>query len=83
MILVGDLAQLPPVNDRPTYESRRLLLWEEFKTVVTLSHIFRQDGQSNEKEIFCVLLSNIRDANPTIDDWMLLMSRSNANMSTT
>ncbi|XP_057871644.2 ATP-dependent DNA helicase pfh1-like [Cryptomeria japonica] len=83
MILVGDLAQLPLVKDRAAYESKRRarILWEEFKTVVTLSRIFRQDGQSNEQERFHRLLTNIRDANPTIDDWMLLMSRSNGNMS--
>ncbi|XP_059070522.1 uncharacterized protein LOC131040138 [Cryptomeria japonica] len=83
MILVGDLAQLPHVKDRAAYERKRhaRILWEEFKTVVTLSCIFRQDGQSNEQEIFRLLLTNIRDANPTIDDWMLLMSRSNGNMS--
>ena len=49
--------------------------------MVTLNHIFRQDGQSNENERFPILLSNIRDANPTLEDWMLLMSRCNANMS--
>ncbi|XP_059064477.1 ATP-dependent DNA helicase RRM3-like [Cryptomeria japonica] len=83
MILVGDLAQLPPVKDRVAYESKRCarILWEEFKTIVTLRRIFRQDGQSNEQERFRLLLTNIRDANPTIDDWMLLMSRSNGNMS--
>lgn len=83
MILVRDLAQLPPIKDRVAYESKRCarILWEEFKTIVTLSCIFRQDGQSNEQEIFHLLLTNIRDANPTINDWMLLMSRSNGNMS--
>ena len=68
--MVGDLAQLPAVGDRPVYESRghAKLLWQEFHAVVTLNHIFRQDGQSNEQERFPILLSNIRDANPTLED---------------
>ena len=44
MILVGDLAQLTPVNDRPVYERKgghAKLLWQEFQTLVTLNHIFR------------------------------------------
>lgn len=74
MILVGYLAQLSLVNDRAPYETKRLanLLWEEFKMVVTLSHVFWQDGQNQEQQIFCQSLTNIKDANPTIDNWMLL-----------
>ena len=67
MILLGDLAQLPLVNDRPVYETREghaKLLWKEFQIVATLNHIFRQDGQSNEQEIFHVLLSKIRIQTP-------------------
>ena len=84
MILVENLAQLPLVSDRPAYESRgghAKLLWKEFQTVITLNHIFRQDGKSNEQEIFHILLSNIRDAIPTLEDWMILMSRCNVDMS--
>ena len=67
MILVGDLVQLPLVNDRLVYETREghgMLLWKEFQIVATLNHIFREDGQRNEKQIFCVLLSNIRIQTP-------------------
>ena len=47
IILVGDLGQLPPVKDKVPYASfrRAKLLWEEFKKVVTLEKIFRQDGE--------------------------------------
>ncbi|XP_057865108.2 uncharacterized protein LOC131072843 [Cryptomeria japonica] len=77
MILVGDLGQLPPVNDRPAYGSNRRakLLWEEFKTVITLDKVFRQDGENIQQQRFHQLLTNLRDANPKIDDWKLLMMR--------
>ncbi|XP_059065637.1 uncharacterized protein LOC131065369 [Cryptomeria japonica] len=82
IILVGDLGQLPPVNDRPAYDSNRRekLLWGEFKTVVTLDKIFRQNGENFEQRRFCQLLTNLRDANPQIEDWKLLMTRIPANM---
>ncbi|XP_059076868.1 uncharacterized protein LOC131031330 [Cryptomeria japonica] len=82
MILVGDLGQLPSVNDRPAYASNRRakLLWEEFKIVVTLDKIFRQDGENIQQQRFCQLLTNLRDANPQIDDWKLLMMRTPTNI---
>ncbi|XP_059073758.1 uncharacterized protein LOC131874410 [Cryptomeria japonica] len=77
MILVGELGQLPLVNDRPAYDSNRRakLLWEEFKTMITLDKVFRQDGENIQQQRFCQLLTNLRDANPKIDDWKLLMMR--------
>ncbi|XP_059076947.1 uncharacterized protein LOC131876152 [Cryptomeria japonica] len=82
MILVGDLGQLPLVNDRPAYASNRRakLLWEEFKIVVTLDKIFRQDGENIQQQRFRQLLTNLRDANPQIDDWKLLMMRTPTNI---
>lgn len=78
MILVDDLGQLPLVNNKPPYNSRKWakLLWEQFKTIITLDHIFRQDRQNSGQEHFWELLMNIRDVKPTLDDWMLLMTRS-------
>ncbi|XP_059063033.1 uncharacterized protein LOC131855999 [Cryptomeria japonica] len=77
IILVGDLGQLSPVSDRSTYDSNRRakLLWEEFKTMVTLDGIFRKDGENIQQQRFHQHLTNIRDANPIIDDWKLLMMR--------
>ncbi|XP_057846165.2 uncharacterized protein LOC131055866 [Cryptomeria japonica] len=85
MILVGDLGQLPPVNDTPPYNSRRRaeLLWEQFTTIITLDHIYRQEGQGSDQERFRQLLMNIRDAKPTLDDWILLMTRSSMTIDTT
>ena len=77
IILVGDLGQLPPVSDKPPYDSnvRAMLLWEKFKTIVTLDKVFRQEGESEDQQRFHQLLTNILDATPTIDDWKLLMTR--------
>lgn len=77
MILVGDLGQLPPVNDSSTYDSNRQakLLREEFKTMITLNKKFRQNGENIQQQRFYQLLTNLRDANPNIDDWRLLMTR--------
>ena len=71
------MGQLPLVNDRPAYDSNRRakLLWQEFKTVVTLDKVFRQDGENIQQQRFRQLLTNVRDANPQIDDWNLLMTR--------
>ncbi|XP_057855871.2 uncharacterized protein LOC131876112 [Cryptomeria japonica] len=43
--------------------------------VVTLDRIFRQDGENIQQQRFRQLLTNLRDANPIIDDWELLMMR--------
>lgn len=48
---------------------------QKFKIVVTLDKIFRKDGQYNDQQRFCELLTNSRDANQKIDDWNLLMLR--------
>ena len=82
MILVGDLGQLPPVKDRVAYDSRRRakILWEDFKIVITLEKVYRQEGENLDQNKFRQLLTNIRDAQPTIDDWKLLMSRTTCNI---
>ena len=76
------MGQLPPVGDRPAYDSNRRakLLWQEFKIVVTLDKIFRQDGENDDQQRFRQLLMNVRDANPQIDDWRLLMTRTPINI---
>ncbi|XP_057835431.2 uncharacterized protein LOC131045798 [Cryptomeria japonica] len=49
VILVSDLAQLPPIMDRPLYASHSttLALWHTFNTVVTLDIPFHQQGTSS------------------------------------
>lgn len=43
--------------------------------MVTLDKVFRQDGENIQQQRFRQLLTNLRDANPQIDDWNLLMTR--------
>ena len=82
IILVGDLGQLPPVMDKPVYacEGQVKELWNSFTTVVTLDTIFRQNGQNHEQKRFRHLLMNVRDAIPIVDDWKLLMSRTDSSL---
>jgi len=49
-------------------------------TVVTLDTVFRQDGQGQDQKRFRHLLMNVRDAIPTVDDWRLLMNRTDASL---
>ena len=43
--------------------------------MVTLDKVFRKDGENIQQQRFHQLLTNVRDANPQIDDWNLLMTR--------
>ena len=43
--------------------------------MVTLDKVFRQDGENIQQQRFFQLLTNVRDVNPQIDDWNLLMTR--------
>ena len=58
-------------------------MWEELKTVVTLDKIFRQEGENIEQKRFRQLLTNLRDADPQIEDWKLLMMRAPINLDAT
>ncbi|XP_057861034.1 uncharacterized protein LOC131069551 [Cryptomeria japonica] len=82
IILVGDLAQLPPVMDKPIYASHStaLSLWLSFTTVVTLDTIFRQQGASIRQQQFRTVLHNIRNAQALQHDWQFLMCQTNATL---
>ncbi|XP_059064840.1 uncharacterized protein LOC131856900 [Cryptomeria japonica] len=83
IILFGDLGQLPPVKDIPMYASTSYggTLWRSFITIITLKKIFRQIGDQPAQIAFRALLSNLRNAEPTIADWQLLLSRANSTLS--
>ena len=85
MILVGNLGQFPPIKDKPLYVGNKAgrVLWKYFRKVVTLDTIFRQQGTDPNQVNFKRLLTNIRNANPIVDDWNLLISRTDANMDAT
>ena len=76
LILVGDLGQLSTVRDKPLYIGNIAgrVLWKYFTKVVTLDTVFRQQGTDPNQVKFKRLLTNIRNANSTVDDWNILMS---------
>ncbi|XP_057835128.1 uncharacterized protein LOC131045552 [Cryptomeria japonica] len=82
MILVGDLAQLPPIMDKPIYASHStaLSLWHSFTIVITLDTIFRQQGASIRQQQFRALLHNLRNAQALQHDWQFLMCQTNATL---
>ena len=88
IIFFGDIAQLPPVGDKPLYHSvpksekqiKGLLMYHEFRTVITLTANERVKGSSQEQSNFRELLSRARDGNSTQDDWHTLLSRSPNNI---
>ena len=53
VILFGDLAQLPPIMDKPIYtsHSNAKLLWEQFTIVITLQIVFWQQGETSTNKI--------------------------------
>ena len=86
IILIGDFAQLPPVGDRLLFNAPNItindscdhayLLYRQFKTVVILKRILRQDSSTAE---FKQLLCNLRDGNIDHNMWQRLLARSPQN----
>ena len=84
IILFGDIAQLPPVGDKPLYHSTPksekqidgLLMYQQFQTVITLTANERVKGCNQEQSDFRSLLARARNGDFTEDDWHTLLSRS-------
>lgn len=82
VILVGDLAQLPPVSDKPLYHalpsnSAALMgysAYYDFNLVVKLETNERVETTTQNK--FKDILLRLRDGNNTVEDWNLLCTRS-------
>ena len=83
VILVGDIAQLPPVGDKPLYHSmpktekqiQGFLLYHEFKKVVKLTVNQRVQGNNIEQSNFREMLTRARHGESTESDWHSLISR--------
>lgn len=83
VILVGDIAQLPPVGDKPLFHSmpktdkqvQGLLMYHQFKTVVALTENQRVKGDNAEQTNFRELLTRARNGDSTESDWETLISR--------
>lgn len=94
--IIGDFAQLPPVGDRPLYsppcpvedksEGAELsragaYLYSTFTESYCLRTVHRQGGNSPAQQQFRHLLTHARDGGLSVDDWKLLMTRQQANVS--
>ena len=83
VILVGDIAQLPPVLDKPLYHSlpqtdkqlQGSLMYKQFNQVVNLTVNHRVDGKSEDQCQFRDLLLRARDGKSIVADWHKLLSR--------
>ena len=83
IILVGDIAQLPPVGDKPLFHSmpktdkqvQGLLMYHQFTTVVSLTENQRVKGNNAEQTNFRELLTRARNGDSTKSDWETLLSR--------
>ena len=80
VILVSDIAQLPPEGDKQLYDSlpkserqtQGLLLYHKFKKVVKLTVNQRVQGSDIKQSNFKALLTRARYGDSTMSDWELL-----------
>ena len=83
IILVGDIAQLPHVGDKPIFHSmpktdkqvQGLLMYHQFKTVISLTENQRVKGNKAEQTNFRELMTRARNGDSTESDWETLLSR--------
>ena len=83
VILVGDIAQLPPVLEKVLYhkkpneenETTGFFIYRLFDKVVNLTKNERSKGENNDQKRFQQLLLNLRNGDSTESDWNLLQSR--------
>jgi ATP-dependent DNA helicase PIF1 len=83
-LFFGDFAQLPPIGDTPLFSSKdyegtdRVSLLQQGKTVyrslnkpVTLTQVFRQQGDSPDQVKLCQALLGLRTYSTIEDDYQL------------
>ena len=83
IILVGDIAQLPPVMDNVLYHSypknemaiAGYVAYCCFRTIVRLKTNMRSNGEDDIQKRFRKALLNLRNGNSTEEDWKLFLSR--------
>ena len=89
IILVGDIAQLPPITDKVLYHNNRptgdmattgFCAYRQFMKVVKLTVNERAKGSNIMQEDFRNLQIAARDGNCCVDHWQLLLTRTPSNV---
>ena len=83
VIIVGDIAQLTPVGDKPLYHTmpksekqiQGLLMYQQFKQVIRLTVNHRVNGYKISQSLFRDLLLRARNGESTAADWQTLLTR--------
>ena len=89
IILVGDIAQLPPVTDKVVYHNRPsgdlatsgFCAYHDFQKVIKLTVNERAKGSNVIQEDFRNLQIAARDGNCSVDDWKRLLTTTPSNTS--
>ena len=88
IILVGDIAQLPPITDHVLYHNKPksdlalegYCMYRKFDKVVKFEVNERARGSDVEQQQFRALQIRARDGNSTLEDWNMLLSRQANNL---
>ena len=88
VVLVGDIAQLPPITDKVVYHCKPcdelstegFCAYQKFDNVVKLTVNERAKGASSDQKTFRQLQVNARDGNSSVNDWQLLLTRTPSNV---
>ena len=83
IIVVGDIAQLPPISDKVLYHNKTsgelategFCIYHQFDTVVKLTVNERARGETPDQEDSRNMLTNVRNGNTTLDEWNTLLTR--------
>lgn len=88
IILVGDIAQLPPVTDQVLYRTKPncdlalegYCMYQMFQKVINFEINERAAGTDNEQQRFRALQVRARDGNSNLEDWNMLLLRQPQNV---
>jgi len=82
IILLGDIAQLPPVGGIAAWRSSKIPLWKAFQHCIEFSYVYRQQGSSPDQIRWRDFLARLREATVKLEDWMWLQERVAIKLST-
>jgi len=88
IILVGDIAQLPPITDQVLYHTRPnsdlaiegYCIYKKFEKVVKFEVNERAGGADDEQQRIRALQIKARDGNSNLEDWNMLLLRQPQNV---